>query len=394
MASKLEVIGHDGSTFDWMNPQDGFELRRAVELLALAMRDKLPFTTPPDNFYGNIQSVYEMIWRFRENTQASFTWYIRRDINIGDDVPTSPVDSWKYDWDSLGVATGDDLTFFKDMVFNDISCIQTGTIFPKSLLTTMYKIVAEISLYRANYGELPMDSYAQEWVNYEETTGGAPYVNELVARFESNIEDPTGRTDQTLAFDNMLSYINDNSKYSNTNNIDSFTPADPVQKTLVPSRIGAYYHSFIQDFRGEDLYRFFIHGKQGTLNYPSLAKSFNFGYYGTRSDGFQDLYSAGEFNNTFPDATTEYYQYVYSRKNGTGYTATNFFDFGSGFVEDKISHIQQAFSADGYILRTAPLTMDFSTVPNEMDASYGCHVNTMLAFNINESRFTDYYTTP
>lgn len=134
--------------------------------------------------------------------------------------------------------------------------------------------------------------------------------------------------------------------------------------------------------------------KRKPRNLKSKAESFNFGYYGRRDTGSNDIYSAGDFNNTFPDETTEYYQYVYSTKNGTGYTATNFFDFGGGFLENKISHIQQAYSADGYILRTDPLTMDFSTIPNEVPASYGCQIRTILVFNINEPRFTDYYTEP
>ena len=392
MASKLEVTGHDGSTFNWLNPQDGFELRRAVELLALAMRDKLPFTTPPDNFYSSIQSVYEMIWRFRENTRGAFPWYIRKDLAIGDDLSDFNT-ATRYDWDLLGTAIGEDLTFFKDMTFDDISYIQTGTIFPKTLLTTMYKIVEEISLYRARFGELPMDSYNEDWVNYDVDYYAPIGSGEVFARFESNPNgDPNFLTTQASAYADILSYINDASNYTNKNGIDFYNQSDPGVRNLIPRRIGAYFRS--EGDIGEEGWRFYIFGRQFQNNYPSLAKSFNFGYYGQRDTGSNDIFSAGDFNNTFPDATTEYYQYVYSTKNGTGYTASNFFDFGGGFLEDKISHIQQAYSADGYILRTDDLTMDFSTIPNEQNASYGCQIKTILAFNMNEPRFTNYYTEP
>lgn len=389
MASKLEVIGHDGSIFNWRSPQNGFELRRAIELLALAMRDKIPNQTPTDDLYSSIQSVYEMIWRFRENTRSSFQWYIRKDLSIGDDLSDFNT-ATMYDWDLLGTAIGEDLTFFKDMTFDNISYVLSGTIFDKSLLTTMYKIVEEISLYRARLGELPMDSYDEEWVNYSIIKSGQSFSTEVSARFESNLEDNQYATNQNDAYSSMMGYVNNNTNYTDTNDY-VLGVRDPISN-LIPRRIGAYYDSYTFNFPGVDYYRFFIHGRQFQQNYPSLASSFNFGYPLTRSDGFQDIYSAGDFNNTLPDATTEYYQYVYSTKNGTGYTATDYFDFGGGFIENKISHIQQAYSADGYILRTDNLTMDFSTVPNEVPASYGCSIRTILTFNINEPRFTDYYT--
>ena len=395
MPSKLEVIGHDGSVFNWRSPQNGFELRRAVELLALAMRDKIPNQTPTDDLYSSIQSIYEMIWRFRENTRSSFQWYIRKDLSIGDDLSDFNT-ATRYDWDLLGTAIGEDLTFFKDMTFDNISYVLSGTILDKSLLTTMYKIVEEISLYRARFGELPMDSYDEKWVNYivERANDPPPTYTELFCRFDNNplTNGADEETDQNGAYGVMMSYINDTSNYSNYNNYDfsSNQVTDPIEFSLIPRRIGANY---ISNKRGE-YYNFTIFGRQIQKSYPSLASSFNFGYPLTRSDGFEDLYSAGEFNNTLPDATTEYYQYVYSTKNGTGYSATDYFDFGGGFIENKISHIQQAYSADGYILRTDPLTMNFSTVPNIVPVSYGCQIKTILAFNMNESRFTDYYTEP
>ena len=394
MASKLEVTGYDGSTFNWLNPQYGFEIRRAVELLALAMRDKLPFTTPSDNFYSSIQSVYEMIWRFRENTRGAFQWYIRKDLSIGDDL-TNFNTATSYDWDLLGTAIGENLNFFKDMTLNNISYVLSGTILQKSLLTIMYKIVEEISLYRARFGELPMDSHEEKWVNYtvERAFDPPPPYTELFCRFINNPLENGSYASQNDAYNAITSYINDNNNYSGNNDYDfSSNPiSNPLQYSLIPRRIGAYYRSYIGVLNRPF---FELFGRQFQFNYPSLASSFNFGYPLTRSDGFEDLSSAGDFNNTFPDATTEYYQYVYSTKNGTGYTATDYFDFGGGFLENKISHIQQAYSADGYILRTDNLTMDFSTVPNILPVSYGCQIRTILAFNMNEPRFTNYYTEP
>jgi hypothetical protein len=376
MPSKLEITGEGGTVFNWYSPQNGMELRHPVKLLALAMRDKLPFTTPSDDFYDSIQSVYEMIWRFRENT--------------GDDLSDFNT-ATRYDWDSLGTAIGEDLTFFKDMVFDDISYVQTGTIFQKNLLTTMYKIVEEMSLYRARFGELPMDSASEEWVNYAYVDPNNPTNSELFCRFKNNPLEG-GDTNQNTGYNKILSYINDDNNYTNSNDYDFSTNpvTEPLKYSLTPRRVGAYYFTRKNSFSGD--YFFNLFGRQFQQNYPSLAKSFNFGYRGRRSDGFVDMSSAGEFNSIYPDENTEYYQYVYSTKNGTGYTATNFFDFGGGFLENKISHIQQAYSADGYILRTDPLTMDFSTIPNEVPASYGCQIRTILTFNINHPRFTDYYT--
>ena len=63
----------------------------------------------------------------------------------------------------------------------------------------------------------------------------------------------------------------------------------------------------------------------------------------------------------------------------------NFFDFGS--VENEISHIQQAYSADGYILQTDPYNLDFSTITEpEQYKKEGLWVFKLrtVTFNIND----------
>ena len=153
-----------------------------------------------------------MIWRFRENTRTAFQWYIRKDLAIGDDLSDFNT-ATRYDWDSLGTAIGEDLTFFKDMVFDDISYVQSGTIFQKNLLTTMYKIVEEMSLYRARFGELPMDSASEEWVNYAYVDPNNPTNSALYCRFRNN---PLGGGDvnQNTGYNKILSYINNNNNYT------------------------------------------------------------------------------------------------------------------------------------------------------------------------------------
>ena len=126
-ANELDVTGYDASTFNWLAPQGGFELLEGARLLTKAMYDRSGVNNanfkPPK--VDDFQSLYEILFRFKNMVQFCFTRYARADLAIGDIIPSPGFGNAVYNdiglsWDYLESALGEDLSFFSDMVFNTI----------------------------------------------------------------------------------------------------------------------------------------------------------------------------------------------------------------------------------------------------------------------------------
>ena len=386
--NKLDIIGFSGSTFDWLNPQKGMDLIYGMRILTLAMYSRNYSNISPSRV-ESATSIYELLWLFKSMAESLFSRYIKQDMAIGDDI--SNFTSFGLSWEYLETATGEDLSFLEDLVYNEVSPALQGKLCDPHTLVILYKVLNQFQEYLALSGSsIKFDSYDNKWVNYVYDQG-VPAGVDRFAKFEGRLDhsdNPISLMDRQALYDNLMSFINDPSNYGQYNGYDT----NGTDISLIPSRIGVQY--IAEEFLYTPLqYDFRVLGAPSTPNHSDrIALSYNFGYPGLNLNG-GDNYSAGDFRNIFPDANTIYKQYLWGSKgNGSQWQADVYNDYGSGINELKLSYIQTAYSADGYILRTDSLPIDLSLVANVVNVNDGFMIEGIRSMNVNDERFTDYRT--
>ena len=370
-ANELEVIGYDASIFNWLAPQDGFELLEGARLLTKAMYDRSGVNNA--NFIpakvDDFQSLYEILFRFKNMVQFCFTRYARADLAIGDIIPSPGFGNAVYNdiglsWDYLESALGEDLSFFSDMVFNTIDPLWAGQVFEKSLLTTMYKIVDQFKEYISFSDQLRFDSVDELWADNGMGFDGSDAVD---------------NEDQAEVYNALMDEIDDSANWTEYNN-----GSQGGNNTTFPQGVGARFRSFATDNDPDpDTYSFLLQRSSGGL----ISRSANFGHYSRTTNSGNTTYS-GNFRGVLPDENTLYKEYLWGIRGDS----TNYANFGSGINELELSLIQTAYSADGYILRCDPVLFNFTTLANQVPKDEGMYIGGCRTMNVNEERFSDYRT--
>lgn len=370
-ANELEVVGYDASTFNWLSPQNGFELLEGARILTKAIYDRSGVNNvnfkPPK--VDDFQSLYEILFRFKNMVQFCFDRYARANLVAGETIPSPGFGSAVYSeiglsWDYLESALGEDLSFFSDMAFRTIDPLLAGQVFQKSLLTTMYKIVNEFQEYISVSDQLRFDSEDELWADNGMTFDGSDAVD---------------NENQTEVYNALMGEINDSANWTEYNN-----GSGGGNNTTFPQGVGARFRSFSTDNDPDpDTYDFsLIRNSTGRI-----SRSANFGHYSRTTNSGNTTYS-GDFRGILPDQNTSYKEYLWGIRG----SATNYANFGSGINELELSLIQTAYSADGYILRCDPVLFNFTTLANQVPKDEGMYIGGFRTINVNEERFSDYRT--
>jgi len=398
MPSKLNIIGHDGSSFDWLNPQDGMELLTGFKVITSALYSRDDATT--NNYeVEESKNIYELLYFFKLKAEHLFNKYIRKNLAIGEIIPdynnggVLPDESLGLSWGYLENATGEDLSFIYNLNYNEIPASLIGHTFDKKTLTILYNIFTEFSEYIAKGHNILFDSYASQWCSAEDIST-SNQCNSVFTYAFGHMYDGDQRNQQEM-YDDLIRVVNEPSYWiQQTGGAyyvgNQFVGCEKFFRDEFPSEVGGRYRTYYTG-QNSDINNFYLLGTNFNTNIR-LCKSVNFGHPARRTGG-DDFGLAGEFRGVIPNENTIYKQYLWGdSKYINGSPTQQYYNFGSNINNLELSIIQQAYSADGYILRTDPIEFDYTNIQNEIPVDKGFRLVGLRTFNVDDERFTDYYT--